>query len=271
MPYASQDGINIYYEMEGHGTPIVLAHGFSMSHYDWRDNGYVTELVKAHQVILVDGRGHGKSDKPHEPSEYKTQLLSADHIAVLDHLGIEAAHFIGYSMGGATSFGVALYHSDRCLSLCLMGFQPFNPEDLPQIKLDIEPRPVEGLPDTPNPIMDILENGPEAWIAFWLKNVDTPLDMRKRLAANDFQALIAYRLIPDDWKDGIRGKLKDLGIPCLFLAGEKDTVVLGAQEAAKVMPNCTFKLLPEMNHFDTFYKSGQIISVIEKFLSKLPN
>jgi pimeloyl-ACP methyl ester carboxylesterase len=86
-----------------------------MSHYDWIENGYATTLAKNHKVILVDGRGHGKSDKPHEPSAYKTHHLSADHLAVLDHLGIEAAHFIGYSMGGAACFGVAfIICKDAC-------------------------------------------------------------------------------------------------------------------------------------------------------------
>lgn len=269
MPYVNNNGVKIYYEVKGDGVPLVLAHGFSMSHIDWIENGYVTTLVKNYQVILVDGRGHGKSDKPHKPNAYKTHHLSADHVAVLDHLGIESAHFIGYSMGGAACFGVALYHLERCLSLSLMGFQPFNPEDLSHLKIETEPRPVEGLPNSENPIMEILENGVEAWADFWAFNVETSPALRQRLEANDIQALISYRLIPDEWKKDIRDKLPDLDIPCLFLAGEKDTVVLGAKEAENTMPNCTFKLLSEMNHFDTFYRSEQVLPLIMNFLSSI--
>jgi len=238
-----------------------------MSHIDWIETGYVDALSGDHQVILVDGRGHGKSDKPHDPNEYLTHHLSSDHVAVLDDLGIDAAHFIGYSMGGATCFGVALKYLERCLSLTLLGFQPYKSENLSHIKLDREPRPVEGLPDSPTPIMDMLENWAEAWIDFWVSNVETSHEMKQRIKVIDFQALISYRLIPDEWKDGINVSLLDIETPCIFLAGEKDTVVVGAKEAAKIMPNCTFKILSEMNHFDTFYRSEQVLPLIKNFLS----
>ncbi|MEJ2488126.1 MAG: alpha/beta hydrolase [Anaerolineales bacterium] len=250
----------------GDGSPVLFAHGFSMSHQDWIENSYTATLSQKYKLILVDGRGHGKSDKPYDPEQYKTYLLSNDHIAVLDELGIESAHFVGYSMGGATCFATALYHPSRCRSLTLLGFQPFNPKDLSHLEPEREPRPVEGLPDSPNPIMTLVEGGANAWVQFWEANVDTSPDTIERLRANDFKALAAYRLIPDDFKDNIEQKLPGLGLHCQFLAGEKDTVVLGAREATKIMPNCNFVLLPGMNHFETFYQTETTIPIIQAFL-----
>ena len=66
MPYIDNDGVKIYYKTVGTGSPLVFAHGMSMSIEDWEEWGYVSALCERHQLILVDGRGHGKSDKPRE-------------------------------------------------------------------------------------------------------------------------------------------------------------------------------------------------------------
>jgi len=65
MPYANNQGIRIRYEVEGTGPPLVLQHGSFGSGADWRDFGYTSALSNDHQLILVDARGHGASDKPH--------------------------------------------------------------------------------------------------------------------------------------------------------------------------------------------------------------
>ena len=90
MPYAENEGLNIYYEVEGSGTPVVFAHPYSMSLEDWRESGYVQSFADNFKVILVDARGHGRSDKPHDPALYSRSKCAADHIAVLDDLGLPA-------------------------------------------------------------------------------------------------------------------------------------------------------------------------------------
>ena len=71
MPYVSNQGVRIYYEIEGSGPPIVLAHGISGSLEDWREVGWVESLRDRYRLILVDARGHGRSDKPHDPGAYR--------------------------------------------------------------------------------------------------------------------------------------------------------------------------------------------------------
>ena len=66
MPYANNAGVRVYYDVEGSGPALLLAHGLGSSGEDWRELGYVAQLRDSCQVIMVDGRGHGSSDKPHD-------------------------------------------------------------------------------------------------------------------------------------------------------------------------------------------------------------
>ena len=84
MPYAMNDGVRIYYEREGSGPPLVLQHGFTRSLEGWRDSGYVDALKDTYDLILVDARGHGRSDKPHDSADYVLDKRVGDILAVMD-------------------------------------------------------------------------------------------------------------------------------------------------------------------------------------------
>ena len=99
MPYAINQGVRIHCRVEGEGAPLVLQHGFSWSMKSWVRPGYVAALRPHHRLILVDARGHGDSDKPHDASAYELSLRVGDIIAVRDALDVRAADFWGYSMG----------------------------------------------------------------------------------------------------------------------------------------------------------------------------
>src|SRR6266849_2242077 len=97
------DGISLHYEVHGpeSGAPIVLVHGFA-SHYrlNWVGTRWQETLTGAgFRVIGLDCRGHGDSDKPHDPRAYESPVMAADVRRLLDHLGIESAHYLGFSMG----------------------------------------------------------------------------------------------------------------------------------------------------------------------------
>lgn len=126
MPYAHNDGFDIYYETHGAGPPLVLLHGFTASSAQWKAYGYVDALQQSHRVILIDARGHGASAKPHERSAYRQERRLADIVAVLDALDIERAHFCGYSMGGWLAFGMAFHHPRRVASLIVGGAHPYE-------------------------------------------------------------------------------------------------------------------------------------------------
>jgi pimeloyl-ACP methyl ester carboxylesterase len=119
MPYCDNEGVSIYYEVEGEGPPLVLLHGLSGSLELWRDAGYVEALKDDYQIILIDARGHGKSDKPHDPEAYRLDLMVADVVAVLDDLQLGKAHFLGFSMGGLIGWGIAKHTPERFHSLLI--------------------------------------------------------------------------------------------------------------------------------------------------------
>src|SRR2546421_10923256 len=97
--FASVDGTKLYYEEEGTGTPVVLLHGLSSSTKgNWQEPGIWAALVDVgKRVIGLDARGHGRSDKPHDPSAYRDHAMVRDVGALLDHLGLESTDLVGYS------------------------------------------------------------------------------------------------------------------------------------------------------------------------------
>ena len=107
MPYIENSGVRIHYAVEGSGPELVLLHGFMGSIVDWIALGYVGALQAHYRLILIDSRGHGRSDRPHDEASYALDRRVADVTAVLDALSVETAHFWGYSMGGYIGFGMA--------------------------------------------------------------------------------------------------------------------------------------------------------------------
>jgi pimeloyl-ACP methyl ester carboxylesterase len=107
----------------GHGTPVLLIHGFASSiATNWEGPAWLKSFAGAgYRVIAIENRGHGASDKPHDPAAYATPLMAEDARALLDHLGIERAFVQGYSMGARISAFLALAHPGRVRALALGG------------------------------------------------------------------------------------------------------------------------------------------------------
>ena len=101
-----------YYVSQGNGEPVVLVHGFSQTHAIWFETHVYEDLVTDHRLIAVDLRGHGQSEKPHDPSAYGPNLES-DLVGLLDHLNIDKAHFVGFSMGASVVGGLLVNHPNR--------------------------------------------------------------------------------------------------------------------------------------------------------------
>ncbi len=110
------DGVKIHYVIEGEGEPVLLIHGYNASHFsNWVMPGAVGTLKKDYQVIAIDNRGHGKSDRPENKEAYGENMVD-DAVRLLDHLGIESAHVVGYSMGGMITMKMMVDHPDRVRS-----------------------------------------------------------------------------------------------------------------------------------------------------------
>ncbi len=126
MPYVNNKGVQIHYRSEGNGTPLVLHHWSFGTLEDWYDYGYVEGLKNDNQLILIDSRGNGTSDKFYKPEDYTLKNRVSDLVAVLDNLKIADSHFYGYSLGGWIGFGAALYAPGRFRSLIIGGQHPYE-------------------------------------------------------------------------------------------------------------------------------------------------
>jgi pimeloyl-ACP methyl ester carboxylesterase len=115
------NGVKIAYFVQGEGEPVVLIHGWlSSAGINWVLPGTSGMLAKEFKVIALDMRGHGLSDKPTEEDAYGQELVE-DIVRLMDHLKIEKAHIVGYSMGGIVAGNFLVKHPDRALSGTLGG------------------------------------------------------------------------------------------------------------------------------------------------------
>jgi len=252
MPYANNNSVRIHYQVEGDGPPLVLQHGFTSSLQTWYAYGYVAALQQGYQLILIDARGHGQSDKPYDPQAYALQRRVEDVLAVLDALQIDTAHYLGYSMGGRIGFGIARYSPERFASLIIGGMHPY-----------------ESTSDSAQERTALLQQGMEAYVTHAERH-HGPMapDRKARLLANDPEALIASIRAPRGLAE-IDKLIPDMITPCLLYVGEADGYYIGAQECAKHLPNARFVSFPGLDHTQTSQASHLVVPHVTQFLHEL--
>jgi pimeloyl-ACP methyl ester carboxylesterase len=123
MPTFDSNGVPINYLVQGEGPASVFVPGFASSlQGNWRAPGIIDAIAGAgRQAVALDCRGHGRSGKPHDPESYGGTQMADDVIALMDHLGIDAADLIGYSMGGFLSASLLVRRPERFRSVILAG------------------------------------------------------------------------------------------------------------------------------------------------------
>jgi len=119
-------GVSLAYDdirPAGADSTIVLVHGFTSNRNEaWRRTGWYGAFERRGvRCIALDQRGHGESEKPHDPAAYGGEALSQDVLALMDHLDVERADLFGYSMGARTALGAALAAPERVANLILGG------------------------------------------------------------------------------------------------------------------------------------------------------
>jgi len=109
------DGVSLYYEEAGAGTPVVFVHEFAGDYRTWEPQ--MRRFSRSHRCVTYSQRGYPPSDVPDDPSRYGQDIARGDVIAVMDALGIERAHVVGHSMGAYTALHVGINHPQRCISV----------------------------------------------------------------------------------------------------------------------------------------------------------
>ena len=125
MPVVVNEGVRIAYEASGQGRALILLHGWCGDRTWWTHAGYVDVLEREYRVLNVDLRGHGLSDKPHDPSDYSDEALIGDVLAVAGAESVERFAVWGLSFGGAIAWRVADAVPQRVPALITSGY--WNP------------------------------------------------------------------------------------------------------------------------------------------------
>src|SRR5262245_52947816 len=107
--YAPVGDVRMYYEVHGEGRPLLLLHGAYMSVDSMRP--LLSGLAQTRRVIAADLRGHGRTGDVEGPITY--ELMADDTAGLMDHLGIDEADVVGFSMGAATALQLAIRHPER--------------------------------------------------------------------------------------------------------------------------------------------------------------
>jgi len=119
MPTARVNGINLFYEAAGEGTPLVFVHEFAGEARSWHLQ--VRFFARRYRTIAYNARGYPPSDVPDDPAAYSQDQAVDDIRGVLDALGIRKAHICGLSMGGYATLHFGLRYPERALSLVVAG------------------------------------------------------------------------------------------------------------------------------------------------------
>ena len=253
MPFVQNGDVRIRYEVEGAGAPLVLHHGYSGSLRDWYRNGYVTALQDRYRLILVDARGHGQSDKPHDVSAYALETRVGDVVSILDALGVERTLYCGFSMGGNVAYGLLTQRRERVAAAAILGADP-SPYDTAEW----------------NRIIGILEDGGmEAYAEETRSKGEGPdaEEARAILLAQDPRALIASKMDTRDWP-GVAEAFAQVTAPTFMVAGDADPIYPLIAQAAASNAQSEMVTLPGLDHVATLRRSDLTLPLVRPFLAR---
>ena len=250
MPSFHNGAVEIAYLDEGEGDPILLVHGFASSkNVNWVYPTWVSELKKnGRRVIAFDNRGHGDSGKLYDAADYEIGIMAGDISALMDHLRIERADVMGYSLGSRMTAVMALREPQRLRSVILGGIGI-------------------GLIEGGGPG----ENVAEALEAPSLDDVTDPVGRTFRAFADqtrsDRRALAAC--LRGSRRLMTRQEAAAIRVPALIAVGTSDEIAGSAQALGKIIPAAEVLDIPNRDHMravgDKVYKTGVL-----DFLSSRP-
>lgn len=249
------DGTRIYYEVTGEGPALIFLHGSALSRVIWRGLGYLKGLP-GYTHIRIDARGHGKSDKPHEPSAYAMERLAEDVLAVMDAEQTASAGIVGYSLGARTGWQLMTTAPTRFAAFVALAGS--HRKQTGEIKNIFYPG-----------YLETLKNGDiDAFVAGFGPGLDRATALAFK--SNDPLALYAMFAEMEDAERSIPDTLiAQVSAPVLAMAGDQDPRrYADSQDQAQIAQNCRFHPLPGRNHAGTLFYAQDNLAVIKPFLDK---
>lgn len=211
---------------------VVCVHGFASSCRDnWVETGWVRALTAAgYRVVGVDQRGHGASDKPHDPHAYSMDAFVADLVAVLDTYLVDGVRYLGYSLGARVGWQLAVDAPEHVGRAVLGGIPDGRP--LGRLRID----QARAYAESGMPVEDVV--------------TQNYIRLAERVRDNDLRALVALAegmRFGDADPDPDRPPRQ----PVLFATGSEDAILERSRTLAASAPEGTFVEIPGRHHFNT--------------------
>jgi len=247
--------VAVHYDIVGEGPPLVLQHGRLGSGHSWTEAGYVEALAGDRTLILVDARGHGRSDKPHAAEAYGPRDMASDVIAVLDDLGVDRTDFLGYSMGGRIGFAALAHFGDRFNSMLAGGAGPYGPARSAEAEIETA---------------DSLAGGMEAYLAAMERMLDIrmPDALREARLANDADALAALARRTATWTPVV-DEVAASGVPLLLFGGTEDPIWELIERAAGELPTAELVAVGPFGHGEDLRRPDLVLPLVSDFLGRV--
>jgi pimeloyl-ACP methyl ester carboxylesterase len=250
MQSFDSSGVRIAHCEEGEGEPILLIHGFASNvAANWIDPGWVHTLLGAgRRVIAYDNRGHGQSEKLYDPSLYGAPSMAEDARRLLDHLRIERADVVGYSMGARVAAFLVLAHQARVRSVVFGGL------GINMVRGMVGSGPLASALEAPR-IEDVVNDTARSFRAF------------AESTKSDLKALAACMRGP---RETIAADaLASIAVPALVAVGSEDVIGGSGAELARLIPGAQFLDIQGRDHMkavgDARFKQGVL-----DFLTRRP-
>ncbi|MFT4211508.1 MAG: alpha/beta fold hydrolase [Microbacterium sp.] len=230
----SADGLRLatYSWGDDADATVLAVHGFASSTRDnWVSTGWVRDLLRAgYRVLALDQRGHGASEKPHDPRDYALRALVGDVETVLDTYLVDTARYVGYSLGARVGWEVARDLEDRLERVVLGGV----PDGVPLSRLDLTQARafvVDGTPVT-DPV------------------TQNYVQLIERVGGNDLGALLAIAEGMRSAGEADPDPAAAPAQPILFATGTLDGIIEGSRALAAACPQGRFVEIPGRHHFN---------------------
>lgn len=271
MTFATtDDGVDLYYEVTGTGTPIVFIHEFAATSRSWE--AQVRFFSRWYACITFNARGYPPSHVPAEATSYSQRRAVQDVLAVLDHAGVDRAHVVGHSMGGFTALHLGLDHPDRARSLCVAG-----------AGYGAEPEKQETFRrETQNTAALLLEQGIEAFAAKYSRGptrlsferndprgyaeFQSTLAMQSALGLANTQLGVQLRR-PSLY--ALKAGMAALALPMLILNGDEDTPCLAPALMMKAtIPSAVMSVIPNCGHTLNLEAPDEFNRIVGAFIAQ---
>jgi 3-oxoadipate enol-lactonase len=259
MPTLLANNTRLHYEVTGQGQTLVFIHGLGSSTRDWEFQTPV--FSKEYQVITLDLRGHGRSDKPEGP--YTITMFAADLASLLAGLGVDSAHLVGISLGGAIAFQFALDYPNMVKTLTIVNSGPSLGGTPEQAQQEIERRvglvQQYGMRAMGQALGPNLFPEPE--------HATLRETFIERWAENDPRAYIEATRSMLGWN--VTDQLSSIQCPTLIVAADQDYTPVAMKEAyAKLMPNVQLAVIANAHHAVPIERPTEFNAGLAQFLAR---